>query len=109
MSRRRLTAVVSILVLAAIGAAVLAKVSTRTFSNAVFKPLPRLAALHEGGQQGNADAAEAAAEAYSDRAYPADEISIDQIQGAIAAERQRAEPLRRGLDQRRGTSSVRTR
>ena len=58
MSRRRLTAVVSISFSAAIGAAVLAKVSTRTFSNAVFKPLPRLAALHEGGQQGNSDAAE---------------------------------------------------
>ena len=50
--------------MAAIAAVVLAKVSTRTFSNAVFKPLPRLAALHEGGQQGNSDAAEAAAEAY---------------------------------------------
>ena len=35
---------------------------------------------------GQGDAAEAAAQAYSDRAYPADDISINQIKGAISAD-----------------------
>src|SRR4029079_5748162 len=85
MSRRRLAAVVSVLALTAIAVVVLAQVSSTSSSKPTFKPLPRLAAVHEGGQQGNSEAAEAAAEAYSDRAFPADDISIDQIQGAIAA------------------------
>src|SRR3954470_18101342 len=37
-------------------------------------------ALHERGEQGDAEA-----EAYADRAYPGTEITIDEIQGAIAA------------------------
>jgi hypothetical protein len=85
MRWRRLIAVVGVLAVAAITAAVLASVSTTKSSKSTFK-LPRIAALHEGGQAGSSDAAEAAAEAYSDRAYPAEDISIDQIQTAISAD-----------------------
>jgi hypothetical protein len=86
MSRRRPFAVVSVLALAVTAVIVLAQVSSTSSSKkSSYHPLPRLASVHEGGQQGNSDAAEAAAEAYSDRAYPAESISIDQIQGSIAA------------------------
>ena len=85
MRWRRLTTVVAVLGVAAMTAAVLASVTTSKPSKTTFK-LPRLAALHEGGQTGSSDAAEAAAEAYSDRAYPAEGISIDQIQAAISAD-----------------------
>src|SRR4029079_18886060 len=85
MSRRRLAAVVSILALTAIAVVVLDHVSSTSSSKPTFKPLPRLAAVHEGGQQGNSDAAEAAAEAHSHRAFPAHYISIHQIQRSTAA------------------------
>jgi hypothetical protein len=85
MRWRRFTAVVGVLAVAAITAAVLASISTTNSSKSTFK-LPRIAALHEGGQAGNSDAAEAAAEEYTDRAYPAEGISIDQIQTAISAD-----------------------
>ncbi|HSC49834.1 MAG TPA: hypothetical protein VLD16_06165 [Gaiellaceae bacterium] len=69
---------------AAAAAVLLATGSTRTSSKSQFTPA-RLA-LHEREQgNGEGDAAEAAGEAYADRAFPADSISIDQIQGAIAA------------------------
>jgi hypothetical protein len=86
MSRRRLTAVFVLMAIAAAVATVLAVGSSSTSSRSHFA-LGRLNAIHEGSQQntGEGDAAEAAAEAYSDRAYPASGISIDQIQSAIAA------------------------
>ena len=61
----------------------LARGSTGSSGKSSFK-LPRLTALHEAGP-GEGDEGGAAAEAYTDPAYPADAISIDQIKGAIAA------------------------
>src|SRR3954471_22499161 len=88
MTRRRLTAVVVLMVAAAAFAVVLATGSTSTTSKSRHFALGRFNALHEGSEQnaGQGDAAEAAAQAYSDRAYPADDISIDQIKGAISAD-----------------------
>jgi hypothetical protein len=88
MSKRRLAAVLVLMVTAAAIAVVLAAGSSTTSSRAHFA-LGRLNAVHEGGQganSGEGDAAEAATQAYSDRAYPADGISIDQIKGAISAD-----------------------
>lgn len=85
MSRRRLAAVFALMAIAAAVAVVLASSSSSTSSRSHFS-LARLNALHEVGQGNDeGDAAEAAAEAYSARAFPADGISIDQIQGAISA------------------------
>jgi hypothetical protein len=47
------------------------------------KGLQHLAVLEDGGRD---DSGGAAAEAYGDRAFPMDDISITQIQGAIAAD-----------------------
>jgi len=87
MTRRRLTAVSVLVVVAAAVAVVLATGSTSTSSKSRHFNLGRFNALHEGSEQSanQGDAAAAAAEDYSDRAYPADDVSIDQIQGAIAA------------------------
>ena len=88
MSKRRLAAVLVLMVIAAAIAVVLAAGSSNTSSRAHFA-LGRFNAVHEGGQGANAgegDAAEAATQAYSDRAYPADGISINQIKGAISAD-----------------------
>ena len=86
MTRRRLTAVVGLMVVAAAVAVVLATGSSSTSSNSHFA-LGRLNAIHEGenAPPGEGDSSEAAAQAYSDRAFPAEGISINQIQGAIAA------------------------
>jgi hypothetical protein len=84
MGWRRMIAVLTIAAVAVVAAAVLGRGATST-SAKQFKGLSRLSALHEGGQGGE-EAGAAAAEAYSDRAYPADDISIDQIKGAIAAD-----------------------
>jgi hypothetical protein len=90
MSKRRLAAVLALMAIAAAIAVVLAAGSSTTASKAHSFALGRFNALHEGGgENGNAgegDAAEAATQAYSDRAYPADGISINQIKGAIAAD-----------------------
>ena len=84
MSRRRLIAVVGLMAVAAASAVLLATGSTPTSAKSRHAALARLDSMHE---QANAegDAADAAAQAYTDRAYPADNISIDQVQGAIAA------------------------
>ena len=83
MSRRRLIAVVGLMAVAAATAVLLATGSTRTSSKVRHVASPRLASMHEQANEG--DAADAASQAYTDRAYPADSISIDQIQSAIAA------------------------
>jgi len=84
MRWRRLIAVLTIAAFAVVAAAVLGRGSTSPPVKH-FKGLSRLSAVHEGGQAGE-EAGGAAAEAYSDRAYPATDISIDQIKGAIAAD-----------------------
>jgi hypothetical protein len=84
MHRRRMIAVLTIAAVAVVAAALLGRGSTNT-SSKPFKGMARIAALHEGGQLGEEQGG-AAAEAYSDRAYPAEGVSIDQIQGAIAAD-----------------------
>jgi hypothetical protein len=84
MSRRRLTAVVALMVMAAAAAVLLATGSTKTSSKSRHFALARLDSMHESANA-EGDAADAASQAYSDRAYPADSISIDQVQGAIAA------------------------
>ena len=88
MTRRRLTAVSVLMVVAAATAVVLATGSTSTSSKSRHFSLARFNALHEGSEQSanQGDAAAAAAEDYSDRAYPADNVSIDQIQGATLHE-----------------------
>ena len=86
MSWRRLTAVVGLMVVAAAAAVLLAKGSTNTSSKARHVASPRLNSMHERDQgNGEGDAADAASQAYTDRAYPAASISIDQIQSAITA------------------------
>ena len=72
MRWRRLIAVLTIAAFAVVAAAVLGRGSTST-SAKHFKGLSRLSAVHEGGQAGE-EAGGAAAEAYSDRAYPATDI-----------------------------------
>ena len=86
MSWRRLTAVVGLMAVAAAAAVLLATSSSSTSSKSRHFALGRLNAIHEvNNGTGEGDAAEAASEAYTDRAFPADGISIDQIQSAIAA------------------------
>jgi hypothetical protein len=84
MSRRRLIAVVGLMAVAAVSAVLLATGSTNTSSKVRHVASPRLASMHEQAND-EGDAADAASQAYTDRAYPADSISIDQIQSAIAA------------------------
>src|SRR5580765_8952681 len=86
MSWRRLTAVVGLMVVAAAVAVLLATGSTNTSSKSRHVASPRLNSMHERDQgNGEGDAADAASQAYTDRAYPAESISIDQIQNAITA------------------------
>jgi hypothetical protein len=84
MSRRRLIAVVGLMAVAAASAVLLATGSANTSSKVRQVASPRLASMHEQAND-EGDAADAASQAYTDRAYPADSISIDQIQSAIAA------------------------
>ena len=84
MSWRRLTAVVGLMVVAAAAAVLLATGSTNTSSKSRHAALARLDSMHEQAN-GEGDAADAASQAYTDRAYPAASISIDQVQNAIAA------------------------
>ena len=86
MSWRRLTAVVGLMVVAAAVAVLLATGSTNTSSKSRHIASPRLNSMHERDQgNGEGEAADAASQAYTDRAYPAESISIDQIQNAITA------------------------
>src|SRR3954451_20695379 len=84
MSWRRTGAVLVLMAVATAIAVVLATGSSSTSSRSNLT-LPRLSAVHEGNQNAQGEAGEAAAEAYTDRAYPADGVSIDQIQAAIDA------------------------
>ena len=84
MSRRRLIAVVGLMAVAAVSAVLLATGSTNTSSKSRHVALARLDSMHEQAN-GEGDAADAASQAYTDRAYPAASISIDEVQNAIAA------------------------
>src|SRR3982751_5275461 len=81
MRWRRMIAVLTLAAIAVVAAALLGRGSTSTTSAKASKGLPRIAAL-EGAVE---EAGGASAEAYSDRAFPADPISSEQVQGAIAA------------------------
>ena len=83
MVSRRTAAVLAIAALAVATAALLARGSTNT-SGAPSAHGPNHLAALEGGGRGE-ESGGAAGEAYRDRAFPADSISIDEIQGAIAA------------------------
>jgi hypothetical protein len=72
------------MVVAAAAAALLATGSTNTSSKSRHVALARLDSMHEQAN-GEGDAADAASQAYTDRAYPAASVSIDQVQNAIAA------------------------
>src|SRR5512146_2115736 len=85
MVPRRLTAVLAILAFAVALATVLARGSTSSSGTPSVQGLQHLAALEGGGRGENEESGGAAAEAYTDRAFPAEGVSIDQIQGAIAA------------------------
>jgi len=82
MVSRRLVAVFAIAAFAVVLAVVLARGSTHASRATSGGALQHLAALEGGGRD---DSGGAAAEAYSARAFPMEDISIDQIQGAIAA------------------------
>src|SRR5262245_66564542 len=82
MVSRRLVAVFVIAGFAVVLAAVLARGSSSTSGASKARGLQHLALLEGGGRD---DSGGAAAEAYSDRAYPMDDISMAQIQGAITA------------------------
>jgi hypothetical protein len=83
MVSRRLVAVLTIAAFAVVLAVMLARGSTSASGTPSAKGGVAHLALLEGG--GRDESGGAAAEAYSDRAFPMDGISIDQIQGAIAA------------------------
>ena len=85
MSWRRTDAVLGLMALAAAVAVLLATGSSSTSSRSSLT-LGHFNAVHEGSGSNQGEAGEAAAEAYTDRAYPADGVSIDQIQTAIAAD-----------------------
>jgi hypothetical protein len=82
MVSRRLVAVFVIAAFAVVLAAVLARGPSSTSGSSKARGLQHLAALEGGGRD---DSGGEAAEAYSDRAFPMDDISIAQIQGAISA------------------------
>src|SRR5580765_3808143 len=84
--RRRIAAVLVFTGVAATLALVLAHAATHKASGAAKPVITRL--THESvieHQLGNGATEGAAAEEYTDRAYPADSISMDEIQGAIQA------------------------
>ena len=85
MVSRRITAVLAVAGLAVVLAALLARGSGSTAAAPSAHGKQHLAALEKGGRGESEESGSAAAEAYRDRAFPADGISIDQIQGAIAA------------------------
>jgi len=85
MVSRRITAVLAVAGLAVVLAALLARGSGSTAAATSAHGKQHLAALENGGRGESEESGSAAAEAYRDRAFPADGISIDQVQGAIAA------------------------
>lgn len=82
MVSRRLVAVFAIAAFAVVIAVLLARGSTGTSGAQSVRGVQHLAALEGGGRD---ESGGEAAEAYSDRAFPMDDISIAQIQGAISA------------------------
>ena len=103
MSWRRTTAVLGLMAVAIAIAVVLATGSSSTSSRSSLT-LGHFNAVHEGDRSNQGEDGEAAAEAYTDRAYPADGVSIDQIQTAIAGGQRDSESQRRGLDEHVGLS-----
>jgi hypothetical protein len=85
MVSRRITAVLAVAGLAVVLAALLARGSGSTAAAPSAHGKQHLATLENGGRGESEESGGAAAEAYSDRAFPADTISIDEIKGAIAA------------------------
>jgi hypothetical protein len=85
MVSRRITAVLAVAGLAVVLTALLARGSGSTAAAPSAHGKQHLAALENGGRGESEESGGAAAEAYSDRAFPADSISIDEIKGAIAA------------------------
>jgi hypothetical protein len=85
MVSRRTTAVLAVAGLAVVLAALLARGSGSTAAAPSAHGKQHLATLENGGRGESEESGGAAAEAYRDRAFPADSISIDEIQGAIAA------------------------
>src|SRR3954452_11608053 len=81
MRWRRMIAVLTLAAIAVVAAALLGRGSTSTTTAKASKGLARIANL-EGGLE---EAGGATAEAYSDRAFPASEISSEQVEGAVAA------------------------
>ena len=108
MTWRRTAAVLALLAVAATAAVLLATGSSSTSTRSSLT-LGHFNAVHEGDRSNQGEDGEAAAEAYSDRAYPADGISIDQIQAAISARTTRRRTATSRTRRTRGTSSVRTR
>jgi hypothetical protein len=85
MGSRRITAVLAVAGLAVVLTALLARGSGSTAAAPSAHGKQHLATLEGGGRGESEESGGAAAEAYRDRAFPADGISIDQVQGAIAA------------------------
>ena len=85
MSWRRTGAVLVLIAVAAAVAVLLATGSSSTSSRSSLT-LGHFNAVHEGSGSSQGEGGEAAAEAYTDRAYPAAGVSIDQIQTAIGAD-----------------------
>jgi len=85
MSWRRTGAVLVLIAVAAAVAVLLATGSSSTSSRSSLT-LGHFNAVHEGSGSNQGEGGEAAAEAYTDRAYPAAAVSIDQIQTAIGAD-----------------------
>ncbi len=85
MGSRRITAVLAVAGLAVVLAALLARGSGSTAAAPSAHGKQHLATLEGGGRGESEESRGAAAEAYRDRAFPAESISIDQVQGAIAA------------------------
>src|SRR5256885_3081266 len=85
MFPRRIAAVLAVTALALAAAALLARGSTSTSGATPAHSPQRLSALEGGGRGESEESGGAAGEAYRDRAFPADTISTDEIQGAIAA------------------------
>jgi hypothetical protein len=85
MGSRRITAVLAVAGLAVVLTALLARGSGSTAAAPSAHGKQHLATLESGGRGESEDSGGAAAEAYRDRAFPADGISIDQVQDAIAA------------------------
>ena len=104
MGSRRITAVLAVAGLAVVLAALLARGSGSTAAAPSAHGKQHLATLENGGRGESEESGGAAAEAYPDRAFPADSISIDADPGRDRGE-QRRQGARRRSSARSGTSS----